>query len=479
MTSGGGAGGGAGGTTSGGVAGGMTSGGSTSGGVAGGMTSGGSTSGGVAGGMSSGGSACSVEVASAGIFVDPQAGSDSFDGLSAISPKASVENALIAARASGLGDIYLHEGVYSGTVTAMGGSARLIGGWTGQPWSRSCPRSSTATRIQSVDGGPAFIAIDAGITLMTLQLTSLSGGTTPVNTSGASRVGLMARNAQVSLVEVSIRTGNGLPGGLATNGIAGGLRACNGIFDCQTGADGAPQVVTVADAGGLASFTLAGYQPGDGRAGSDGSDGFHGVGGLPGAMRSGCTLDCSCPINNCTSQPNGTVQSEQGTCGCGGRRGTGGAAGRGGGASVGVLAIQSAIQVSGVTIETGIGGNGSAGGAGGLGGTGAPGLAGAGRTCFTEACRVISGTCGSASCARGPSSTMQPIVWVDGGAAGSPGGRGGIGQSGGGGSGGPSIAIVLVSSTLTRDGGLTTLVGGGGLGAAGAPGGISREVEVY
>jgi hypothetical protein len=85
----------------------------------------------------------------------------------------------------------------------------------------------------------------------------------------------------------------------------------------------------------------------------------------------------------------------------------------GGGASIGVLAIRSALTLSGITIVTGGGGAGGAGGTGGNGGMG--GMGGVG---------------GNASPAE-----------IGTGGRGGDGRRGGSGGAGGGGGGGPSIGV--------------------------------------
>jgi hypothetical protein len=176
-------------------------------------------------------------------------------------------------------------------------------------------------------------------------------------------------------------------------------------------------------------------------AGPDGSPGKHGQSGTGGRGGVSCYNASTCGDSIATSFYIGGGGGQGGFGGCGGFGGRGGG---GGGASIGLLAVNSNVQVVWSSISTSAGGSGGVPGDGGDGSAGGPG--GVGGT----------GSTGSRA------------------ANGGPGGAGGKGGMGGGGGGGPSIPIVakgfapvLSATTLTPGAGGPGGTGPGGDGAVG------------
>ncbi len=212
--------------------------------------------------------------------------------------------------------------------------------------------------------------------------------------------------------DIGLAGSNGDPAPLGGAGGSGGLRGQTGGNGTagdpgSTGADGAGgQSFGALDASGI-------YIPSHGGNGTLGSGGYGGGGGGGGG---GGT-------NSCDSWGGGG-----GGGGSGGCRGNPGERGTGGMASIGIVLVDSSVEILNSSISSnwgGFGGNGGSGAAGGFGGKG--GLGGAGQD------------------DSGP------------GGPGGAGGAGGRGGHGGGGGGGPSIGIVCVgSSTLTNNGSTVT-----------------------
>ncbi|MDX2014792.1 MAG: hypothetical protein SFW67_31640 [Myxococcaceae bacterium] len=483
--------GGAAGGSAGGAAGGSAGGtaGGSAGGAAGGSAGGaaGGSAGGAAGG-SAGGVPCNpsegVAPLGSAIFVADPSGSDLFSGLDPTRPVRTLGRALSSARSQGLSDVYIATGTYSGNLVLDSGPLRLLGGWTyaSGSWTRLCsPTAPSQTTLFDLDGGPVVSVLDAGVFVRSLTLQTFLGGSTPAGQPGASRIGLLARNASVTLQQVEVLATDALPGGLASPGQNGiGAVACDGLAQCSTGANGTTPVANLASDGGR--FTGAGFVVGDGTGGLPGQDGANGTFGGAGTPRSGCYFGCGCGVN-CTSSGPQATQGTAGRCGCGGRGGAGGSPGRGGGASVAVLASGSTVIALGARLEAGRGGAGSDGGVGGFGVNGTTGSAGTTIDCQTKPCRVTTGSCANypnVACYYGDNENDQVNNPAFGGPSGGTGGRGAAGQTGGSGAGGPSISVVLLNgATFFPDAGTVLRFQPGGPGGAGARAGDSAAVRSF
>jgi hypothetical protein len=232
-------------------------------------------------------------------------------------------------------------------------------------------------------------------------------------------------------------------GGAACPGASN--RGGNGGRSCKTNGSpcaGNPGEAGFCDgsAGGTGGVPAAGAVGGSGGRGADGSAGTHGPAGAAGAVVgtewvTGGGGNGSPGLNGCGGGggAGGGSNHSSGTCndwgggggsgGGGGCAGTGGDGGQGGGASIGILLIDSALDVYASNIETDEGGDGGVGRDGGYGGTGGYGRPGG--SGYDEG---------------------------RGGGSGSDGGRGGDGGAGGGGGGGDAwCAVRSGTSTYTAD----------------------------
>lgn len=417
------------------------------------------------------------------VFVSSD-GDDGFPGDPSF-PVRSLGVAAQRAAANGANVVYVGNGVYSGNLTLSGRTLTLLGGWTVMRpnWTRNCDsRARSQTVILALDGGPALQVGDGGYVLRSLTVQTLLTDPPVPNTAGASRIALVARNADVTLVDVGLVATDGVPGGPAPVGAnAGGVRACGGFNDCQAGDAGPPWLTTALPSDG-GRFSATGFIPGDGAPGLTGPDGHNGRDGGLGQSATDCYVGCGCGVD-CVSSGPIPQQAGEGRCGCGGRGGLGGGAGRGGGASVAVLAVNSTIRAEFSALQAGRGGNGSVGGSGGSGAPGADGGTGSAVRCQKKACRF---TVGSScmmmpvACYYGNGPADEVFQDLQPGVPGGPGGRGADGQQGGSGAGGSSVAVVLVgTSSLLLDGGTVLRVSDGGVGGPGARGGASALVQTW
>ena len=419
-----------------------------------------------------------------GVFVSATSGDDVTGNGSAIAPLKTIAKGLQAASAAAKKIVYLDEGTYPEKVVFTSSEAGIVvrGGFArqGASWLRFCD-AATHTLLQA----PSAIAVEVSGTQTTsglseLTITTKAAGASVADTAGESvyAVRVSGDGTKLSLHAVTILTGDGGKGGVATPGATPppamgtcdkSMPACsNGV----TGADAAPSKAATAG-----NFAAGGYTPGDGEIGANGAPGDNGAAGK--ATASSCTsctgcgaLHCSCACaqsgcgNYCDAGSQGTVSvsSPAGPCGCGGPGGLGGASGRGGGASVALFVAGNAtVSVSYASLSAGKGGDGSLGGAAALGGVGSDGKTGSAQ-CATGSCTCnLNG--GNASC--GTNGVTTPVTS----AAGQKGGNGGASSKGGGGAGAPSYAVVLVGGATLVDDHTVFAASAGGTGADGAPSG--------
>ncbi len=369
--------------------------------------------------------------------------------------------------------------MYAGNVVVLD-DATLLGGWkvANGAWQRDCSvLGRTQTVVLALDAGPGLSIIDAGVTVRSLTIQTLLGGAPRADSSGASRIGVFALNATVRLSDVEVLATDAVSGGVAPGGLdATPSAVC--IGPCSDGGSATTAPPARASDGG--TFSAVGYVPGDGVLGRSGNAGQHGLPGTTGTMASNCYVGCGCGVNCQSSAPMGLI-GPSGFCGCGGRGGTGGGQGRGGGASLGVFASSSSLLVVDSALRAGRGGDGSMGGPGGSGSLGTDGGTGEDRKCQQKPCQVTTGSCSTptnVACYHGTGPADEVFTWALAGAPGGTGGRGANGQQGGSAAGGPSIAVVLFGgSTLALSGSVVLSVSDGGLGAPGAPNGLSVPVH--
>lgn len=207
---------------------------------------------------------------------------------------------------------------------------------------------------------------------------------------------------------------------------------------------------------GSSGAALAGFWDGQSWQVGTGSAGGAGVGDASGGQGGGgggggdCSIgfgDYSCfDLNDPCVSDRGGGGGGGGAAGC---PGSGGQAGGGGGASIGLIAINSPLQLVGGQLGTGNGGDGGAGAAGGAGGLGGDGAAGG-----------------------------QGVERAGNGGAGGAGGRGGFGGGGAGGSGGDVFGIAFSGTAPSQAGGFALELGepgAAGLGGQGAAAGFCRR----
>jgi len=433
----------------------------------------------------------------ASVFVDPEAGSNDNDGLSADTPKRSLTPAYLAAASSGRDWILISEGTVSlqteleegvnlaGGYEAQQGWTRtkgvlpvitlpaegkLLSDWTGpthwQQLELSADDASTA-------GGSSFALVldsSSGLLLESCMVVAGSGrqgesgsrgtqgasgyagqegedgcedGSNGCDTcskpaEGTGGAGCSGRDGGAG-GPPGHGSGRGAPGGSGGGGASGGGGGAHDE-DGQQGSDGADGSQGSHGPAGAAcgSFTSGVYHAADAFVGTSGTHGWGGAGGGGGGG------------GNAMCASYGGAGGGGGGGGCGGG---GGGAGSGGGASVAILLLASSIELRDCEIVTGSGG---AGGEGGTGGSGGPGGAGA----------------------RGGRGEDDSGA----GGGGGGGGQGGQGGHGGGGGGGPSIGIRCErNSTPQLDDDTRFTIGGGGAGGAseGNPGadGTSAELD--
>ena len=442
------------------------------------------------------------------IFVDAGGGQDSRSG-SRDFPKASIGNAITAAKAAGK-DVYVAAGTYAEFITLESGVG-IYGGYTPTFGQRV---TTEPTRIT----GPSTAVLADNDTKVVLQLLTLIGAN-----SLSSSYGLRAINGSTVVLEgvtaqggtagagaggtnvagvpprtgtggsgtpgqcLSGSTGAGGPGGPPASGNAGvggtGAAGVAGAFGQPGGQGTAPFAAAGAPGAGNAQTGGMGTSPGPAGPGAlaaftpdlsttlwTGAEGNNGGTGNPGGGGGGGGGAHSGALGGLLSLGGGGG----GGGGAGGTGGTGGGRGFPGSGSFGVYVFNAAVTAVNSTLKGGVGGAGGSGGppqGGGLGGFGGPGapVANCSITILTSTFTVTNGP----------------------GAPGGPGGTGAAGGAGSGGTGGPSVGIFRAgpgsafasqqSTTTGGAGGLGGLTPGtanragagpavGGLRGAGAPG---------
>ncbi len=434
------------------------------------------------------------------IFVSPN-GNDSSNGLTAGTPKKTVQNAINNAAGR---DILLAAGTYDAGQNGVSAldNTRLYGGYSSDFTSRSASTASTLA------GHPQALLVD-GKTGVAAQLVSFHG--TADSTAGSSAYGIRAiDNANLTVTSVAINVGAGAAGAAGTqpsqsqagsSGTAGGDGAHDGTwtrdsgglspagFEGGTGGANGPDPSkpeagrqgSPTSSGGGAGGSAGNPNGGNGSRGTAGTAGTAGTGGTAGndALIGWKSLDGgtghvgtngaggggggggSCNVL-CDNTPYWTGGAGGGG-GAGGRPGSPGTGGHGGGASIGIYLYNSQLRFVASTITAGNGGKGGDGGQGGLGGAGGSGGTGGKRDCV-------------------PGTTFCTGT----GGPGGDGGKGGDGGSGGGGAGGPSIGIYHVGTIGGWTGQSTTFtLGSGGAGGVslfagqssqGATGTVAEEI---
>ena len=418
------------------------------------------------------------------------AGNDANAGTRA-QPMATIQAAVDAAHAAGNGgDVYVGEGLYSGSVV-LRSRVSIYGGFDPATWVRDVDAHRPVLQGGAVAvHGPAeslFVegleiraadAVDAGASSVALHLHDsrdvvIRRNVIVAGAGAAGSVGARGANGATGSTGGNGNTGGGcIPGSFIEPGaggasfnaggaggggrVLGGDAGIGGTGPAGSGGSGASDqgahggegfdggsgTPGESGSGGAAFGTIgpSGYAPSNG---TDATDGTNGGGGGGGGGAGGFII--AGLVNACG--PSG------GGGGGGGQRSRGGTAGGGGGASIGVL-------LTGTTDAEAIDNNitTSPGGAGGAGG--APGFAG-------------DGGAGGFGRAVGCDQTF-PSFCTGASGSGGKGGRGGDGGLGGGGGGGPSIGVLQsASSSVLLGGNVFTLgaAGAGGLGGNnGSPG---------
>ncbi|MBA2662969.1 MAG: hypothetical protein H0U74_11780 [Bradymonadaceae bacterium] len=441
-------------------------------------------------------------------------GDDTFSGTRQF-PLRNVQTAIDrASNTSGINQVYVSNGTYSGQITLRPG-VFVYGGYSrDNNWRRSASYTS-AIENNSFETNRNVIAmqgssITGAARTIVQNLTIRSGGANSLllNTDqGASSYGVHCVNCpSLTMIGNDITAGAGASGKLGANsttvgpgGTAGG-NGGNGDHDGSTrGSRGSAGTSLCNDGGsgglggsrgnnyGENGFTGSVNTPGGpggagGNPGKKGGDGTGGSGGSlgpagPGGNNTGALTNNFWRGNDgsaggrgfhanggggggggggqgCTFCINGTGNGGGGGggAGCGGYGGSGGGAG---GGSIGMVLINSdGVVISRNTIRTGQGGPGGAGGAGSSGGIGGNGGAGA---------SVHTGEIGA-------------------GGNGGNGGNGGSGGYGGGGAGGPSLPMVVRTTALTSPTTTNTLnpgTGGAGGQSQGTNGNTGIALQIY
>lgn len=434
--------------------------------------------------------------AGSAVFVTPT-GTDDAAGTPE-APVKTLGKAVGLAKAASK-DVYVCNGTYAENVVLEDSGLRMFGGYdcengwvrtkgralvnpgTGVPMRIDGADGTVLDRIEleapaGVDPGESSIALivngTSGVGLNRVSITSNEGGDGSVGVapvamtaakSGANGVstdgktcvsagpktGSCATTAAggydstfVQCVGVSIgyRGGKGGTGGNINQNkpaTSGGAGYFAGALGGKVGFGGSP-----GDAGAIGVFGIPGIGIGtivDGNyvASNAGTNGTLGLPGEAGGGGAGGTSKCLGDV--CGSYTVGGGGGQGGYPGCGGE---GGKAGGGGGASIGILSIDSVIQITWSDVHTKTGG---AGGSPSDGAQGQPGGAG--------------GKGGSGSLAGQP------------GGAGGPGGKGGPGGPGG---GGPSIGILVQGAVPTTEA-ITFDIASGGEGASGIAGPAAED----
>jgi hypothetical protein len=384
-------------------------------------------------------------------------------------PCGTIAAGIAVAKAQGLTILYLDAATYTEQVTLPNGLT-IEGGWfdKGGDWVKSCdgttdPSALAIIQPTSIASGPAASVLANGVTatLRTLTVKSLATAAT-----GQSLYGVFATNgANVTMtaVEVSVAAG-----GAGTSGGSGAAPVAQ-TPPCPA-SDGHAASAVANGTPTNATYTSAGYVPGNGNGGAAGADGDNGTPGDPGSCASSpCGGTSGAPVctgtaatASCTAGAASCGCSAQGTSGCGGPGGALGTGGTGGGASIGVFAWGATVSVTGGSVATSDGGPGGAGASGGTAPTSWANSAGAvGATGTFDTCDIKT-VCVGASCSS--YCDFKPGGSVPGGGAGGVGGQGSAGGAGASGSGGDSLAYVapVAGSGVVHVTGATLTCGSGG-----------------
>ncbi len=362
----------------------------------------------------------------------------------------------------------------------------LDGGW-GEGWQRDCSAEAatkTLVRGETAAASPVLSAEGGTLTLHRLTVQTVDQAPEPMGKeqSGASLTALRVGGDTALLIEAAVLQAGSASGGtapIATQPVTG-VRACNGLTDCQSGTS----VTTPGATGGtnVVQLTSGGFTPGDGQEGQPGGDGQNGTQGGEGVEDPLCKAcdgnsqaTCEAPNN----LPIADVDSADGRCGCGGKGGAPGRGGKGGGASVALWVGSASVRatISGSQVVTGNGGSGTIGGGavnGTNGLTGSPGETLCSKLTTGSACKWSDD---GNVCVPTPSNSASNDVI---GPAGGNGGNGGPGGPGGPGAGGPSYAIVKpAAANVAVDATSTLTTGQGGLSGDGAARAESAPQKTY
>lgn len=378
-------------------------------------------------------------------------------------PKSSIQDAILTAQGTGVPQVNVALGTYSGTISLLPGIDLSGGRDPNADWSETTTPSvalaPSASNVHQVNN----ISVPTEVRRMRFEASAQVL---------QNSIGLFIQNAneQLEFVECEFvsRNGqngaNGSPGNAGTNGgagapgTAGSCDAGNGF-----GGNGGGSIVCAGGPGGRgglengpynglngSSGGCAGGVGGSGGSGGDpGQPGGNGNAGVAGASGSGGASGSSTgALSGANWIPNASFSGLSGTNGRGGgggggggaqndtfvnngggngggggggagSSGTGGSGGQGGWGSFSVYLVNASPVFTDCEFTSGRGGNGGIGGGGGSGGAGG------------------SGGTGSAAC----------TAEIGRGGNGGAGGSGGAGGGGGGGAGGPTVCVYRVGSS--------------------------------
>ena len=427
------------------------------------------------------------------IFVDGEAGSDSFTNPGTIdAPFATVSAAILNAT---MGDVILvGAGTYAETLQLRDGVS-IHGGYLPESdWARS---STTRPNIQGDNIAVYGNGITTPTSLSYLEINASDGGT-----PGAPSIGIHVVNAPgLELRQLHVTAGNGAAGSDGQDGTDGdairaAVKGSDGSTGCSGGGCGAPlgfgglggAGCTAASNGGRGG--TGGYSDADGADGDpgNGTGGALGEGGATNTTQLGICNDASNAVDGDPGDDgddgtDGTSGSAEGgffmsawvpANGVDGDDGSDGAGGGGGGGGGGAIC-------NGDTAAGGGGGGGGGGGCGGLHGTGGGGggasfailLVGSNATvtsCVLTAGDGGSGGSGGSGGAPGNGGNRglrgAKVGLAGRGGYGGAGGDGGRGGHGGGGGGGPSHCLYRAGGSAPTLSNLTYVAGSGGMGGA-------------
>jgi hypothetical protein len=413
-----------------------------------------------------------------GVFVAPSRDGGAADGAVCgrqSSPCATIGAALEQARAAGLANVYLAPGTYTANVQLAAGIA-IEGGWLEGTWAPDCVSATPAAVVEGAAAG-ATVAVKEIGGKAALRYVSIRSRPHESLAPGESAYGVLAAGAstQLELDHVVVAAADAADGAAGTAPHLPPMPPSAGCAPFDTGADNTNE--------GAAGATHAGNVTADGYVAGDGSDGDAGPGpGENGTPASGGTCYTGYYTGHCIWIGIGTARScaatpramemlcaSAGRAGCGGLAGAGGRGGKGGGSSIALYAWEANVVVRDSKLLSARGGAGGPGGRGGFGGVGGAGVPGAPAYAAAEDCSVATSY---ESC-----TALNTSHQIAGGVPGGVGGRGAPGGKGGGGSGGHSHAVFHFGTVPLVLAGSDLAVGAAGLGADGAPSGVSASIS--